>query len=139
MNNKLRYYIDGRLFEWAMTAGLIGLAFEMYVWPKLIEASAFRWVTIVIPSDVLTVAVAVVGPIRVVALLVNGGLGIIGPVARFVTAMLSCVLWSQYTYALYLLGVQNGIPSPGFPFWASFTLCEFWVCYRAVLDVKRTR
>lgn len=131
-------YIEDRLFEWAMAVGTIGLAFEMFLWPRVIETSAFRWITFTIPADILAIAVAVIGPIRLIALIVDDrGFGLVGSMSRFVTSMLSCVLWSQYTYALHLLGMQNGVPSPGTPFWAAFTVAEMCVCYRAIRDARR--
>lgn len=40
----LMKYCHDRLFEWVMTAAMLGLAAEIAVWPGTIGASAFRFI-----------------------------------------------------------------------------------------------
>ena len=117
---------------------MVQLSVEIFLWPDMMVKSAFRWlISEYIKTDSLAVLCLVVGTIRTVALAANGRSFVIGPCARSICALISALLWMQFSYALYQLGQHQGYPSPGLPFWSTFTVAEFYVAYRAMIDVKR--
>jgi len=124
--DRIRYYVDGRLFEWSMTVPMLALSILSFIWPLTLRGSAFRWI------------LAVGSPI---GLLLNGHTvrGIrVGPVIRSVTAVARAVMWVQFALALLRLSIIQGYPSPGLPFWLMFTVTELYVAYRAVAGNGRT-
>jgi hypothetical protein len=128
--------LDGRLYEWTMTIGTLGLALEIFTNPDTIVESAFRAVNEVMGTLGIGVLMFMVGIARVIALALNGKSFVVGPCIRTMTALVSAVIWAQFSYAL---AHEPGIaPSPGLPFWTAFTAAELYVSYRAMIDVRRT-
>lgn len=124
-----------RIFEWTMTAGMLGLAVEMIIWPNTIGASAFRLMTLFLDPGLLTVFFLVAGVVRVVALIANGRWPKYGPRMRAFGAALGALIWAQMDMALLqLVPLNNGIPSPGIPIYFALTFGEIVSCYRALTD-----
>lgn len=137
--NILHSYIDIRLFEWAMSSGMLMLSLEMIMWPMTINGSAFRWLVVIVPPGFVGVLMFFAGLMRIIALVINGRSHIYGPIARAFGAMIGALMWAQFTLALIMPFAMNEtkIPSPGIPFWFSFMWAEIYVCYRATFDVRK--
>ena len=133
--DRIRYYVDGRLFEWVMTLSMLVLAGMTFTWPDTLKSSAFQWVAQVMSNSFIEIFLFFVGWIRFIGLLLNGhqinGYRI-GPILRAGCAGLSAVMWSQLALALFHLSAQQGFPSPGIPFWVMCVNGEIYVAYRAV-------
>lgn len=137
MLRRITLMLEGRLYEWSVALATLGLSFEILMWPETIRESAFHLTDDIIGSTNLAVLTFVIGFARSIALAFNGRSLIIGPYVRAACSLLSAALWSQFAYALYLLTELHSAPSPGFPFWVSFTGAEIYVGYRAMIDVRR--
>ena len=130
--------LDGRLYEWTFAFATLGLAFEIFVWPDTIRASAFHLLDEVMGTTTVGIITFWCGVARMVALAFNGRSWVIGPYVRAACACISATVWAQFAYALIILTDQHaGIPSPGIPFWIAFTGAEIYVGYRAMIDVRR--
>lgn len=132
--------------------GTFGLAVELFFFPdSLVYGSFHRLIDFMDPETVCAYSF-VVSLSGMVALAFNGLSPITGPMVRSVTAIGRGWLWSQFSYALYLLDPISGPPSPppslcfvsyhplpsiGLGFWIFFTLSELYVAYRAMTDVQR--
>ncbi len=131
----LRYYLDGRRFEWVITIAMLWLAVALFVSPDMLRASAFHWIVQVMPSDVIRLILFLIGWVRLIGLLLNGhtfrGMRL-GPLMRSATAIACAVLWVQFDFALIELSAREGFMSPGIPFWSMFVAGELDVAYRAV-------
>lgn len=139
MFSRITHLLDGRLYEWTFAIASLGLAVEILVWPETVQSSAFKWTTLAWGHSVLMGLVfLLVSVTRLVALAFNGRSKRVGPLTRSLMAGISAVMWAQFAFALFLLGLSNHAPSPGLPFWTMFTLAEIYTAYRAVLDVRRT-
>ena len=138
---KLHYppdYLEGRLFEWTMTTAMILLSVEIFLWPQTLEASAFHWLVLVLPAEIIGVVMLFVGTSRATALFINGRSILYGPRIRAVGALVGAVMWAQFDLALLMPFLMNekAIPSPGIPFWFTFTAAELYTVYRATTDVR---
>jgi hypothetical protein len=134
--NRTNYYLDGRLFEWVMSVSMVILAIEIFAWPETLKESAFQWATMVMNTEFVGVVMFGAGWFRCWALIANGSSMAIGPRVRAIGALVGAVLWFQFGLALAKHSIDQGIPSPGIPFWFMFTLAELRITYRAVLDVR---
>ena len=135
MPQRLHYLLEGRLFEWMMSISMVLLAFEIYLYPRTIEFSAFTELNQVMSDKFVGLFLGVVGTIRIVSLLLNGHhfRGIrIGPFLRSLMAVFCALMWTQFALALFQISVDRSIPSPGLPFWSTFVLGELYVAYKAV-------
>lgn len=133
---RINYYLDGRLFEWTMSASMLLVSAEIFVWPETLKASAFQWITRVMSPDFIGVTLLIAGLMRTFALIANGSSLSMGPRLRSVGAIAGAVMWVQFGIALVKLSTEQHFPSPGIPFWFMFTLAELRIAYRAVLDVR---
>jgi hypothetical protein len=137
----LRYYVDGRLFEWVITLSMLWLAGEMFVSPQLLHSSAFQWVLQVMTPAFINLFLFLIGWTRLIGLLLNGHQirgRRLGPIIRSVTAVSCAVMWVQFDLALIETSVRQGFLSVGVPFWSMFTIGELYVAYRAVAGNGRT-
>jgi hypothetical protein len=132
----IRHYFEGRLFEWAMATSMVLLALETIVWPRTLEASAFFWMVGVMPSSLISAFLLVFGLSRMGALIANGRSLVHGPRVRAIGALAGAVLWAQFDLALIASFTAKGPPSPGIPFWFTFTFAELYSAYRASSDVR---
>lgn len=134
MTPLVRHYVEGRLFEWVMALAMTLLAIETFVWPRTLEASAFYWLITVMPSSFIGVFLFVFGVARMGALIANGRSTVYGPRVRALGALAGAVMWAQFDLALIASYSIKGPPSPGIPFWFTFTLAELYSAYRAASD-----
>lgn len=125
-----------RLFEWVMTAAMLGLAIEIAIWPGTIGASAFRYMLQVVGTQNLGTFFAVAGLLRIAALTANGRWPVYGPRIRAVAAGCGALIWFQMLIALFILAPKSGIPSPGIPVYLALTFGELISAYRAATDVR---
>lgn len=135
MGKLLRYYIDGRRFEWVITLAMLWLAVALFIAPEALRASAFQWIVLVMPTGFIGVFLLLIGWTRMIGLLLNGHtlVGIkIGPIIRSSTAIICAVMWVQFDLALFEFSARQGFMSPGIPFWSMFVIGELDVAYRAV-------
>lgn len=134
MTSTIRYYVDGRLFEWVISTSMLELFAITMIWPDTLHASVFQWVVVVMPPAIVQVFMFLFGFARLVGLLLNGHrfMGVkLGPVIRSVTAVGCAVMWAQFFWALVLFSAKQGFPSPEIPFWQMFVVGELYVAYRA--------
>lgn len=133
MKRLLRYYVDGRLFEWSMTVPMLALSVMAFVWPATLRASAFQWIVVVMPVPLLEVLMFAISWTALVGLLLNGHEwrgSRIGPLIRAAAAIARAVMWAQFAFALMKLSFIQGYPSPGLPFWTMFVVTEIYVANR---------
>lgn len=139
--DRLRYYVDGRLFEWSMTLPMLATAVLSFLWPQTLRGSAFRWILSVGSPPLIELLLFTISWSALIGLLLNGHTmrGVrLGPVIRAITAVARAVMWAQFALALLRLSILQGYPSPGLPFWMMFTVTELYVAYRAVAGNGRT-
>lgn len=137
--NKLDYYVEGRTFEWVMTVSMLILAVQIGVWPRTVDFSAFKDLNKLMTDQFIGAFMGGIGLLRAVSLLLNGHTVYeikIGPIIRSMMAVFCAVMWSQFAYALLQFWVQNGVPSPGLPFWIMFIFGELYVAYKAVRSAR---
>ncbi|MBR0687363.1 hypothetical protein JQ594_15635 [Bradyrhizobium manausense] len=131
----LDYYLEGRRFEWIITIAMLWLAIAMGISPKILQASAFQWITLVMSPLFIAACLFAIGWVRLIGLLLNGHMVAgyrVGPLIRSACAIGGAVMWVQFDLALLQHSLQQGFMSPGIPFWSLFVLGELDVAYRAV-------
>lgn len=132
------HYFKDRLFEWAMAVSMLLLAVQTFVWPRTLEASAFHYLVLVMPSACVGVFLFLFGLARCGALIANGRSRVYGPRVRAIGCLAGAVMWAQFDLALlaaYSMKI-SGPPSPGIPFWFVFTFAELYSAYRAASNVR---
>lgn len=134
MNVTLRIYCGNRLFEWIMTAAMIGIACWIVIWPATISASAFRFILEIVTTQFLGFFFMVAGALRIAALVANGSWPVYGPYLRSFTAGAAALVWVQMAAALFSLPTFAAAPSPGIPVYFALTIGELISCYRALSD-----
>jgi hypothetical protein len=134
MTPVMRHHLEGRLFEWVMATAMVLLAVETFIWPQTLNASAFHLLTTLMPTSFIGVFLLVFGAARCGALIANGRSAVYGPRVRALGAIAGAVLWAQFELALLAAFTVKGPPSPGIPFWFTFTLAELYSAYRAASD-----
>jgi hypothetical protein len=133
MTKLLRYYVDGRLFEWSMTAPMLGLSVMTFIWPETLRSSSFQWLVAAMPIPLIEALLFSISWAALIGLLLNGhewhGIKI-GPLIRSAAAVARAVMWAQFVLALFRLSIFQGYPSPGLPFWTMFAITEIYVANR---------
>jgi hypothetical protein len=130
-------YCQDRLFEWVMTAAMLGLAVEIVIWPGTIGASSFRLILVVVSAENMGLFFMAFGLIRIAALIANGSWPEHGPRMRAMGAGSAAIMWAQMCIALLMLAPYNqGIPSPGIPVYFALTIGELISAYRAISDAR---
>lgn len=133
MGKLIRYYVDGRLFEWSMTLPMLLLSIMAFIWPQTLRSSAFQWIAVVMPIPVTETIMFLISWTALIGLLLNGhewnGTRI-GPFIRSAAAIARAVIWAQFAWALFRLSCLQGFPSPGLPFWMMFAVTEIYVANR---------
>ena len=137
MNPGFMPYCRNRLFEWAMTIAMLGLALEIAVWPSSIATGSFRLLLIVINPTGLALFFGAFGLLRIAALIANGSWPEHGPRMRAMGAGAAALMWGQMCVALILMTPQfGGVPSAGIPVYFSMTVGELMSAYRAISDAR---
>lgn len=137
MTSRLKYLLDGRLFEWTFSAGTLWLAVDVFRFPDSLAMGAFHRVTDFMDPYTLVAYSFIISVIGMIALAANGRSRVTGPIVRSICAVGRAFIWSQFAYALHLLGTTQPSPSAGLGFWVLFTCAELYVAYRAMDDVQR--
>lgn len=130
----IRYYCGNRLFEWVMTVAMLGLALEIVIWPATIQASAFRFILLVVSTQFLGWFFLIAGTVRIAALIANGAWPVYGPWMRVATSAAVALIWIEMDAALFMLPPLTFAPSPGIPVYFALTIGELISCYRAISD-----
>jgi len=133
-----------RLFEWSVSAMLIGIALTIMLSPHAIAFGDFYIVARIglgAKPQTFVLFFLLVGVARVAALYANGHWPIYGPRCRAAGALAGALIWSQMLAALcwwstQLDYVSMGIPL-GVPVYACLTAGELLSCYRAASDGRR--
>lgn len=137
----MRYYVEGRRFEWVMSIATLWLAVTLLIAPETLHASAFQWITLLMSQYTIGTLCFCFGWVRLIGLLLNGheiAGWRVGPLIRSATAVGAAVMWVQFDLALINLSYEQGFMSPGIPFWSMFVVGELDVAYRAVADDGQT-
>jgi hypothetical protein len=130
-------YCRNRLFEWVMTLSMLGMAIEIWIWPKAVAASSFRLMLDVINPLNIGMFFTAFGLMRVAALIANGSWPDHGPRLRAMGAGAAALMWIQMGIALVLLIPENhDIPSPGISLYFFMTIGELVTAYRATSDAR---
>lgn len=130
-------YMRDRLFEWVMTFGMLGIAFEIFWWPDTIGASAFKYILQAIKVDHIGYLLTIFGIIRLTTLVANGSWPSWGPRLRLICSGAAAFVWAQFCMALILLyPLVTKIPSPGIPIYFALTIGELISAYRATIDAR---
>lgn len=135
MQNKIDYYVEGRVFEWVMGLSMLLVSLQLIVYPDSIKTSAFRYIITFMDSSTLTFIMFVLGWSRCAALMLNGQsmFGVqMGPFVRAGAGVLSSAIWIQFVIALIQLSMAQDYPSIGIPFWTMFTLGEIYAAYTTI-------
>jgi hypothetical protein len=129
-------YLENRLFEWGMAFAMLALALQIFVWPRTLAASAFRYLSYAISEEHIGLFFLTVALARGAALVINGRSSVYGPRVRALGALAGAIIWAQMDLALFALLQEAVVPSPGIPIYLSLTVCEMISCYRAATDVR---
>src|ERR1017187_1841283 len=137
MNPGFMPYCRNRLFEWAMTIAMLGLALEIAVWPSSIATGSFRLLLIVINPTGLALFFGAFGLLRIAALIANGSWPEHGPRMRAMGAGAAALMWGQMCIALVMLTSQrDGVPSPGIALYFFLAIGELVSAYKAISDAR---
>ena len=130
-------YCRNRLFEWVMTYSMLGMAIEIWIWPKAVSASAFRLMLNIISPLNIGMFFTTFGLLRIAALIANGSWPDHGPRLRAMGAGAAAIMWLQMCIALVMLVPDDrSIPSPGIALYFFMTVGEIFTAYRAISDVR---
>jgi hypothetical protein len=132
----LQYYLDGRQFEWTFSFICLLLGVSMFVWPKTAHGSIMRVLVELVGWPIIAAVFFIVGFTSMIALVANGQSLAIGPRVRAVSAIARSTLWMQFTLSMTIVSIDQGFPSPMLFVWPVVAASEFYVVYRAVLDVR---
>lgn len=137
MTNAPGSHCKNRLFEWAMTAALLGIGLELIIWPNAIATSKLQFMLEVLGSRNLMAFYLLVGWFRGVALYLNGGWPIWGARVRTYCAFGGALVWLQMGISLILTQLASGNPpSPSVPVFMALAAAELYSTYRAAADAR---
>lgn len=120
-----------------MTCAMLGVAFELMLWPAALGASSFRMILEVVSTEYMAIFFLVFGLLRIAALIANGRWPAHGPRLRAMGAGAAAVMWGQMFIALLLIvSHRQGIPSPGIPIYFALMIGELISAYRAMSDER---
>lgn len=119
-----------------MAVAMIALGVAMLLWPRMMHGSILQILLEILTSQIAAVLFLVLGMLRMAALIANGHSLRAGPRIRSWCAIVTAVLWAQFTLSMGKVSIEQGFPSPMVFFWSSFTFAEIYIAYRAVLDVR---
>lgn len=136
MEHRAPYYLDGRLFEWTFSLCSLLLGTAMLVWPRVAHGSIMKVLVDLVGWPIVAIVFLLVGLASMSALVANGSSWSLGPRVRSICAIFRAVLWAQFSLSMFYVSVLQGFPSPMLFFFPVFTASEFYIVYRAVLDVR---
>ncbi len=128
-------HCKNRLFEWAMTAALLGMGIVQVAFPQSVAQSKFQFMLEVVGAGSLTAFCIVVGSLRAVALYLNGSWPVWGARVRMIAAIGSATVWMQMGLSLtYMQIIAGAPPSPSSPLLFALVFAELYSTYRAGAD-----
>ena len=136
MQHRITYYLDGRLYEWTFSVCSLWLGLSMLVFPSIANGSIVKVLVDLVGWPMVAIIFILVGLASIAALIINGSSHEIGPRVRSICAILRSILWAQFVLSMIYVSKLQGFPSPMVIFFSVFTASEFYVIYRAVLDVR---
>jgi hypothetical protein len=107
-SNAAGRYSCNRLFEWVAAIGMLNTGIVLLIWPNTLASGNLRPLMHVLDQSELTVVYSTIGICRTATLILNGGVGPIGPIIRILMSSVSLIVWLQMIAALWL---QLGQPS----------------------------
>lgn len=120
-----------------MTLSMLGMAIEIGIWPRAVQASSFRLMLDIIDPLNVGMFFMAFGLLRIAALIANGSWPEHGPRMRAMGAGAAAMMWGQMGIALILLTSQrDGVPSPGISLYFFMTIGELLSAYRAMSDAR---
>ncbi len=126
-------HFEQRLFESAMTLIMLSEWALIYLSPRSIEESAFRYMLHTVSATTICWTFFTIGLLRFVALVLNGHWMPWGAIARMVGALIGALTWAQWCAALFILYDAKGLAiSPGVPVYGILALFEIVSLYRAL-------
>lgn len=132
----LHHYLQNRLYEWTVTIPLIAVSIMVVIWPQILSAPAFQFFAEKMPSQFIVGFLATCSIACCIALLANGASFVLAPLIRSWAAIFRAVIWFQFVVSTFAASFAQGYPYTVTPFWVMFMIVEFYVAYRAVLDVR---
>jgi hypothetical protein len=130
-------HLRTRLFEWATTFMMFGIAEILLLNPASMETSGFRLLREGGLSSVsLGIFLMVFATARVGGLWANGVWPRYGPRLRAVGAVGGAVVWGQMALALVWWSLDNNRAMIGIPIFVVLAVGELICCYRAAFDVR---
>lgn len=136
VQRRITYYLDGRLYEWVMSANMVALGITIFGWPRVSNGSILTVLVGAIGGTATAMVFLAVGLVRAGALIANGQSMWIGPRIRSFGASVASVLWASVVISMAQVSVMQGFPSPMVIFFSAFTGAEVYISYRAALDVR---
>lgn len=122
------------LLAWLMMAWGIALALPG---DMLSQSPQYAYLVAVAPESTWAAFSLTIGFLRLVALVINGGMPRGTPVMRFIGAGFGCSFWIVLG-VLYWTAIRNGSPAfPSVGFFAVFFFFEGYSCYRCAQDFSR--
>jgi hypothetical protein len=128
--------MDGRLFEWTFSTCCLIFGIGLLLMPTMAKGSIIRLLVGLVGWPAVGVIFFVVGVLSISALIANGNSLSVGPRVRSVCAICRSVLWGEFALSMVQISLIEQHLSPMVIFFSVFTASEFYVAYRAVLDVR---
>jgi len=137
MTPLIRHYLEGKLFEWMMSLGMIGLGLEIILMPDTVNTPSFLLISLIFPKISIDAFMIFFGSLRIAALVANGRSTVYGPHARAIGAIAGAVLWAQFDISI-IYSLKHGSDSPpvAMAFWFVFIFGELYSAYRAAIDIR---
>ena len=135
---ELCIFIEGRIFEFASSFILLGLAFHLQIWPNSVSAGSFHELVHYINPSLLGVFFGLFGALRLSALIANGTWYVIGPWLRAIGALAAAMMFGNMVGSLYQYDLLMSLPpSPEIPVYSVLALFELISMYRALALVGK--
>lgn len=134
------YYVKGRIYEWTMAFVMFFSGLELLIWEHVLTFGAFGWLLLVMSQKLIGVLMLFIGWTRISSLMFNGQLLFghrFGFIARASCAVLSAVVWAQFSFALLAISINQGFPSIGLPLWTLLVFAELLVAYSVGAEWKK--
>lgn len=130
-------HCKNRLFEWTMTAGLLGSGVLQLYWPDALEHGKFQSILDTVRPGSLALFCLVFGWVRAVALYLNGNWPLWGALVRAIGATAGALVLTQMLVSVVFFQLAiTGPPSLIVPFLLAFTGAEICSAYRAASDAR---
>jgi hypothetical protein len=108
----------------------------MMIYPTIANGTIVKVLLDLVGWPIVALVFIAVGAASIAALIINGNSYAVGPRVRSICAIFRSILWAQFVLSMIYVSQRQGFPSPMIFFFSVFTASEFYVIYRAVLDVR---